>query len=168
MTGFELGTDGPQVILAGVDDSVTSLRAAAYAAGLARRQSARLFVVYVRSASTMAALAPMGAASMKQALDDTSEDLRRRIVEGAPLIGIPIEFVTADGEPFAELVRVADENPGRRRRGGGLHPGWSSGDRVDCRPTCKSGALAGYRCPVAIREPPMVAGRRPLLRPLRR
>ncbi len=109
MTGFELGTDGPQVILAGVDDSVTSLRAAAYAAGLARRQSARLFVVYVRSASTMAALAPMGAASMKQALDDTSEDLRRRIVEGAPLIGIPIEFVTADGEPFAELVRVADE-----------------------------------------------------------
>jgi nucleotide-binding universal stress UspA family protein len=109
MSGFELGTDGPQVILAGVDDSVTSLRAAAYAAGLARRQSARLFVVYVRSASTMAALAPMGAASMKQALDDTSEDLRRRIVEGAPLIGIPIEFVTADGEPFAELVRVANE-----------------------------------------------------------
>jgi nucleotide-binding universal stress UspA family protein len=109
MTGFELGTDGPQVILAGVDDSITSLRAAAYAAGLARRQSARLFVVYVRSASSMAALAPMGAASMKQALDDTSEDLRRRIVEGAQLIGMAIEFVTADGEPFAELVRVADE-----------------------------------------------------------
>jgi hypothetical protein len=33
---FELGTDGPKVILVGVDDSVTSLRAAAYAAGLAR------------------------------------------------------------------------------------------------------------------------------------
>lgn len=109
MNSFELGTDGPQVILVGVDDSITSLRAAAYAAGLARRQSARLFVVYVRSASTMAALAPLGAASMRQALDETSEDLRRRVVEGSQVIGIGIEFVTADGEPFAELVRVADE-----------------------------------------------------------
>jgi nucleotide-binding universal stress UspA family protein len=109
MNSFELGTDGPQVILVGVDDSITSLRAAAYAAGLARRQSARLFVVYVRSASTMAALAPLGAASMRQALDETSEDLRRRVVEGAQVIGMAIEFVTADGEPFAELVRVADE-----------------------------------------------------------
>jgi nucleotide-binding universal stress UspA family protein len=109
MNSFELGTDGPQVILVGVDDSVTSLRAAAYAAGLARRQSARLFVIYVRSASTMAALAPLGAASMRQALDETSDDLRRRVVEGSQVIGIGIEFVTADGEPFAELVRVADE-----------------------------------------------------------
>jgi nucleotide-binding universal stress UspA family protein len=109
MNSFELGTDGPQVILVGVDDSITSLRAAAYAAGLALRQSARLFVVYVRSASTMAALAPLGAASMRQALDETSEDLRRRVVEGAQVIGMAIEFVTADGEPFAELVRVADE-----------------------------------------------------------
>ena len=32
---FELGTDGPAVILVGIDDTVTSLRAAAYAAGLA-------------------------------------------------------------------------------------------------------------------------------------
>jgi len=35
---FELGTDGPKVILVGIDDSVTSLRAGAYAAGLARRR----------------------------------------------------------------------------------------------------------------------------------
>ena len=35
---FELGTDGPKVILVGLDDSVTSMRAGAYAAGLARRQ----------------------------------------------------------------------------------------------------------------------------------
>jgi hypothetical protein len=48
---FELGTDGPKVILVGVDDSVTSLRAGAYAAGLARRQGARLVVVYVEQPS---------------------------------------------------------------------------------------------------------------------
>ena len=39
---FELGTDGPSAILVGVDDSVTGLRAAAYTAGLARRQGARV------------------------------------------------------------------------------------------------------------------------------
>ena len=50
---FELGTDGPKVILVGVDDSVTSLRAGAYAAGLARRQGARLVIVYVEQHSAM-------------------------------------------------------------------------------------------------------------------
>ncbi len=39
---FELGTDGPSVILVGVDDSTTSIRAGWYAAGLARRQGARI------------------------------------------------------------------------------------------------------------------------------
>ena len=48
---FELGTDGPKVILVGIDDSVTSLRAGAYAAGLARRQGARLVCVYVEQLS---------------------------------------------------------------------------------------------------------------------
>ena len=42
--GFERGTDGPRVIVASVDGSTTSLRAASYAAGLARRQSAELLV----------------------------------------------------------------------------------------------------------------------------
>ncbi len=44
---FERGTDGPRVIVVAVDGSTTSMRAAAYAAGLARRQSAELVVVFV-------------------------------------------------------------------------------------------------------------------------
>jgi nucleotide-binding universal stress UspA family protein len=79
---FELGTDGPKVILVGIDDSVTSLRAGAYAAGLARRQGARLVCVYVEQLSAMygaAAGAGAGAiAAQDEAFSETAADLRQR------------------------------------------------------------------------------------------
>ena len=50
---FELGTDGPSAILVGVDDSVTATRAGWYAAGLARRQGAKLIAVYVAPVPTI-------------------------------------------------------------------------------------------------------------------
>ena len=110
---FELGTDGPRVILVGVDDSVTAMRAGAYAAGLARRQGARLVCVFVERPSAMygaAAGAGAGAiAVQEQALEETAADLRRQVEEGAKLLGMPITFVVAHGDPYTELKRVADE-----------------------------------------------------------
>jgi len=110
---FELGTDGPQIILVGVDDSVTSLRAAAYAAGLARRQRARLVVVYVEQLSALyGAAAGAGAsaiAAQEQALDETAAGLRRRAEEYAGILGMPLKFIVAHGDPYIELRRVADE-----------------------------------------------------------
>jgi nucleotide-binding universal stress UspA family protein len=110
---FELGTDGPRVILAGIDGSVTALRAGAYAAGLARRQGARLVAVYVAQHSALSAAAGgagAGAvAEQERALNEVGADLRRQAEEGAGMLGVPLTFVIAHGDPYHELVRVADE-----------------------------------------------------------
>jgi len=110
---FELGTDGPRVILVGVDGSVTSLRAGSYAAGLARRQGARLVLVYVEQPSAMygaAAGAGAGAiAEQQRAVSETAADRRREAEEGAARVGVQLTFVVAAGDPYHELRRVADE-----------------------------------------------------------
>ncbi len=110
---FELGTDGPTVILVGVDGSPTSLRAGAYAAGLARRQRARLVVVYVGPVASLAAAMPGAggavAVAQDEAFDQTSDDLRRQVEGQARERGIAATFVARRGDPFSELRRVAGE-----------------------------------------------------------
>ena len=101
------------VILVGVDGSPTSLRAGAYAAGLARRQRARLVVVFVRPVASLATAMPGAgaavAASQGEAFDETSDDLRRQVEVQARERGIAVTFVARRGDPFSELRRAADE-----------------------------------------------------------
>ena len=109
---FELGTDGPSVILVGVDDSTTSSRAGWYAAGLARRQGARLVAVFVSPLSSLGAAGPTGAAiavARDEAFRATAADMERRALEIGAELGIAITFVAARGEPFAEIRRIAGE-----------------------------------------------------------
>jgi nucleotide-binding universal stress UspA family protein len=105
---FELGTDGPSTILVGVDGSDTSLRAAAYAAGLVRRQNARLVVLFVRTVG-IAATNPAAYMGMREVHDMTSADLRSEAETGASRLGIAIEFVEREGNPFKAMVKLADE-----------------------------------------------------------
>jgi nucleotide-binding universal stress UspA family protein len=110
---FELGTDGPSVIVVGVDGSTTSLRAGAYAAGLARRQRARLVAVYVGSISPMLVPEPCAAAAVRTAHNEvfqqTADNLRHESEVAAKEHGIPVTFVATRGDSFAELRRIAHE-----------------------------------------------------------
>ncbi|MGH3067540.1 MAG: universal stress protein [Streptosporangiaceae bacterium] len=101
--------DGPDVLLVGVDGSDTSLRAGAYAAGMARRQQARLVCLYVRPFSAAAGMSAGVATSMQEAYDSVAADLRQAVEEQGARLGIDIVFVECDGNPFTEIVRLADE-----------------------------------------------------------
>jgi len=110
---FELGTDGPSAIVVGVDGSTTSLRAGAYAAGLARRQHARLVAVYVGPVSATFVPDPGTAAAVQTAHNEvfqqTADDLRHESEVAAKEHGIPVTFVATRGDSFAELRRIAQE-----------------------------------------------------------
>ncbi|MCY0928682.1 universal stress protein [Streptomyces sp. H27-H1] len=109
-TGFERGTDGPKVILAGVDGSESSLRAAAYAAGLARRQNALLALVYVQP--VMPAGASLGA-PVSGTTEEIAEGLVAEIRESAERLkgvyDVRWQFHTFRGDPYAGLVSAAQE-----------------------------------------------------------
>jgi len=108
---FEIGTDGPSVILVGVDDSTTSSRAGWYAAGLARRQRARIVAVFVSPLAGFA-VGPSGAAlavAKDEAFRARVEDMEQRAQTMAAELGISITFIAARGDPFTQISRIADE-----------------------------------------------------------
>ena len=106
---FELGTDGPSRILVGIDGTETSMRAAAYAAGLARRQGAHLIALYVAAPNPMAAQLPATTAAMMQTQDELGRHLRASVIDGAAHLGIDVQFVQRRGNPYRELIAAADE-----------------------------------------------------------
>lgn len=109
---FEYGTDGPRAIVVGVDGSSSSLRAAAYAAGLARRQRSRLVAVYARqppgAGSLASTVAPLTVA-VQDAQSQIEAELRSALLHQARTWGIDAELIIRVGEPLRVLTCVAAE-----------------------------------------------------------
>jgi len=106
---FELGTDGPSRILVAIDNSDTSLRAGAYAAGLARRQGSHIICLFVGEINPLVASMPAAAGAAVQMNHAIAEQIRAEIKAQAPRLGLEITFLERSGDPFTEIVRIADE-----------------------------------------------------------
>ncbi|HEX6596904.1 MAG TPA: universal stress protein [Acidimicrobiales bacterium] len=114
---FELGTDGPRVIVVGLDASQiegegshASLHAAAYAAGLARREGARVVPVWVRPPIALAEAFAATVDTLRRERDDREAEVRRSVEEAARHFGVaPAALVVREGDPFEELTAVAEE-----------------------------------------------------------
>ena len=106
---FELGTDGPSRILVAVDNSDTSLRAGAYAGGLARRQGSHIICLFVGEINPLVAAMPAAAGAAVQMNHAIAEQIRAEIKAQAPRLGLEVTFLERSGDPFTEIVRVADE-----------------------------------------------------------
>jgi nucleotide-binding universal stress UspA family protein len=110
---FEIGTDGPRVIVVGVDGSPSSLRAAAYAAGIARREHAKLVGVYVCQPSPTAA----GVAGVDcsvwyratEAEEQLKEEICSQLASDHVVWGTQFEVVVRKGNPTTEILAVAKE-----------------------------------------------------------
>ncbi|WP_312033735.1 universal stress protein [Actinoplanes sp. TBRC 11911] len=105
--------DGPGAILVGIDGSTSSLRAAAYAVGLARRQRCELVAVYVRESVPfllpMADTSGTATATVVDAHDAVEQQLRDALEQNVPGLGVAMRLVVRLGEPYAELISVAEE-----------------------------------------------------------
>ena len=111
---FELGTDGPKAIVVGVDGTPSSLRALAFASGLARRQHAELICAYVRRPAAVPAgvfgFTPAEATvAICEAETEFGERLSRRVTDDCGTWGTGARVVVREGDPLTELAAVADQ-----------------------------------------------------------
>ena len=114
---FELGLDGPKVIVVGLDatqlhgdGSHASLHAAAYASGVARRQGARLVAVWVRPSVAIVDTFVDSSEEIARDREAGETELRKTVEKAAEHFGIPAATLrVCDGDPFEQLTSVADE-----------------------------------------------------------
>lgn len=112
---FELGRDGPHVIVVGLDPSQldaegsnASLHAAAYAAGLARRHGARLIAVWVRPAVAISDTFVDTPEEIIQERHAREAEVRGMLDATAEHFGVfDASLQVRDGDPFQELTAVA-------------------------------------------------------------
>jgi nucleotide-binding universal stress UspA family protein len=109
-SGFEIGCDGPSVVLVGFDGSETSWRALHHAFGSARRQRSEIVVVHAEPV-TSPAVALAGTSAYEGTLARTDQ-LRREVFDAAAQHPeLKVSFAVGVGDP----VRVLQQQAAERR-----------------------------------------------------
>jgi nucleotide-binding universal stress UspA family protein len=109
MPGFEIGKDGLAVIVVGVDGGDRAQHAAAWATGLARRERARLVLVYVEPLTSPGYWSPFGMAIAAEAASELVKELRRNAERYLDTAGVRWELVHYRGDPAHGLETIAED-----------------------------------------------------------
>ena len=105
----EIASDGPSLIVAAVDGTDTSMRAAAYATGLARRGGARLVFLFVRGLGGLSSATAMSASLVRAGEDETFRELTRIAAERVATLGVSVTVVDRAGDPYHVITQVVRE-----------------------------------------------------------
>ena len=112
MTGATAPTqrrdDRRTTVVIGVDGSETSMRAAAYAIGLAARQPARLIFLHVTNTAA-ASMAPQVLPELLTTGTQMTADLQATLASSIESTDTPWELRHTVGNPFHELTHLASE-----------------------------------------------------------
>jgi nucleotide-binding universal stress UspA family protein len=109
-SGFEIGRDGPSVVLVGFDGSETSWRALYYALGLGRRNYGEVVVVHAEKNHTLAVFPAM--TMMDDGPGSWTEQLRQEVRSAAAHHpGVCVSFIVGSGDP----VRILQEQATKRK-----------------------------------------------------
>jgi nucleotide-binding universal stress UspA family protein len=109
LSATELGTVAPNSVLVAVDCSRTSLRAADYAAGLARRNGVTVVGVYVRHQNAFLLGAPSLAVYAQSAETDLAAEAEQYLADSAGRLGTACAFTVLDGTPVTAIRTLARE-----------------------------------------------------------
>jgi nucleotide-binding universal stress UspA family protein len=99
----------PDCVLVAVDLSRTSLRAADYATGLARRNGVGVVGVYVRHCGALTLSTPAAAVYAKATEGEVAEEAGEYVAGNALRLGTACAFTVLDGSPSAAIRRLARE-----------------------------------------------------------
>jgi nucleotide-binding universal stress UspA family protein len=125
-TGFEIGKDGLGTVVVGYDTTEPSLHAAAWAAGIARREQALLLVVHVEPLTSTAYWSPAATVALEESSTAFTEEIIAEARATLTPRGIAWEMLQGRGDPATVLEAIAEERRadcivvGRSRRRGGL------------------------------------------------
>ncbi|MBM7770243.1 nucleotide-binding universal stress UspA family protein [Actinokineospora baliensis] len=101
--------DGLAVIVVGVDGSQASLNAFAWSAGLARREHAKLVLVYVEPLANPAYWTGIGVAGAREAAEAYVDELRLDGTRYLDPIGVAWDVVHIAGDPARGIEAAAEQ-----------------------------------------------------------